>query len=97
MPAHASLPAGFDILDLGYWYDDGKGGIGYEEPVDSWREDCRENILFDGARVPTVEQAAQAVVDLFPDPEKECQAIQMLSRVLKHSARLASKHQPKIP
>lgn len=33
-----NAPEHLDILDIGYWYADG-----YEQPVESWREELRNN------------------------------------------------------
>lgn len=78
------LPKHFDILDLGYWIDK-NGRIEYEEPAHDWREDVKNRSVFGTDSVPTLEEAARAVISFFPKVSEEAQVIQALARVLELS------------
>ena len=77
------LPPGFDILDLGYWYDDRKGSIKYEEPALDWREDRRDDRDFPGGQIPSIEEVILEVVDAYRDRESNGPLIDPLGRFQK--------------
>lgn len=54
----------FDILDLGYWYDEG-GLIKYREPAADWRELRRDQIDFPDGKVPSLESAVDAALNAY--------------------------------
>ncbi len=37
----------YDILDVGYWYNDESGHVFYEPPEHSWRQDKYDNLMAD--------------------------------------------------